>query len=95
MYIYWCAFLKIKVSSSQIMLTALPSVILKNHKSHNNLRYVVAYLLEDKGLLLPDRVDSVALRRLGLKTFPSGVHRQTKHVYLHIRPHLLIGQELA
>ena len=31
-------------------------------------------LLEDDGLLLPHRVDGVALRRFGLERFPLGVH---------------------
>lgn len=52
-------------------------------------------LLEDNGLLLPDRVDGVALGRLRLEGFPLGVHRQAEHVNLHIRPHFFVGQKLA
>lgn len=61
------------------------------------LRYVRtgSDLLEDNGLLLPDRVDGVALGRLRLEGFPLGVHRQAEHVNLHIRPHFFVGQKLA
>lgn len=52
-------------------------------------------LLEDDGLLVPDGVDGIALRCLGLKRFPLGVYRETKHVDLHIGAHFLIRQELA
>jgi len=52
-------------------------------------------LLEDDGLLLPHGVDGVAGRRPGLEGFPLGVHREAEHVDLHVRPHLLIGEELA
>lgn len=56
---------------------------------------LLTHLLEDDGLFVPDGVDGVALRCLGLEGLPLGVHRQAEHVHLHIRAHLLIGQELA
>lgn len=34
----------------------------------------LSHLLEDNGLLFPDRVNGIALRCLGLESFPLGIH---------------------
>lgn len=76
------------------MLKALLLYILVNLVLHQEV-LTSSDLLEDNGLLLPDRVDGVALGRLRLEGLPLGVHRQAEHVDLHIRPHFFVGQKLA
>lgn len=96
--------IKAKVNRRQFLLLCIYTLLLKSIEK-KEFKYKWCHcvraqkpqsnLLEHNGLLLPDGVDGVALRCLGLERFPLGVDRQAEHVDLHVRAHFLIWQELA
>lgn len=61
----------------------------------DDLEFVHTYSFEDHRLFIPHWIDSIALGRLGLESFPFGVHRQAIHFHLHVNTDSLIRQELS
>lgn len=96
--------IKAKVNCRQFLLLCIYTLLLKSIEK-KEFKYKWCHcvraqkpqsdLLEHNGLLLPDGVDGVALRCLGLERFPLSVDWQAEHVDLHVRAHFLIWQELA
>lgn len=56
---------------------------------------VGTHLFKHNWFFFPDRIHSISLGCLGFKSLSPCVHRQTKHIHLHVSPNLLIRKKLA